>query len=181
MVSFVTWCLTFAGLAIVSFSFWWLHFRKGNLISYPVHSFGAASITTSAGHLSVPLTLYNDGAIPKVVQNLRLRLVREPEAEVCWDWVSTPVSLNPSSQGGAIFPAAFAITPRSAEQYFIGFRGSLPPGEQDYRAHLEAKLGDGRTWRSLIDFDLQLGQAWTSGDYHVYRNVPNDLTPMEGK
>ena len=60
-------------LAFTIASFWWLNARRGRLKTYEPHTF-AAAITPQVVRLRLPLVLYNTGAIPIIVQNLRVGL-----------------------------------------------------------------------------------------------------------
>ena len=56
-------------------SFWWLNARQGRLKSYEPQSFAACRIPDKL-RLLFPLVLYNSGATPIVVQDMRLTFLR---------------------------------------------------------------------------------------------------------
>jgi hypothetical protein len=68
-------------------SFWWLNARRGRLKTFEPHTF-AAAITPQIVRLRLPLVLYNTGAIPIVVQNLRVSFQSEQNS-VPLPWVTT--------------------------------------------------------------------------------------------
>lgn len=55
-------------------SFWWIHARSGELITYPVIVFGGA-VNKKEFQLRLPVVLHNTGAKPAVIRGLQLRYV----------------------------------------------------------------------------------------------------------
>ncbi|MFJ2769665.1 hypothetical protein [Streptomyces sp. NPDC087300] len=57
-------------LAFTVASFWWINARQGDLKVWESHSF-AAAVTSEIARVRFPLVLYNTGAKPIVVLDLR--------------------------------------------------------------------------------------------------------------
>lgn len=53
-------------------SFWWIHARKGSLITYPIIVFGGM-INNSQLQIRIPVVIHNTGARPAVIRSLQLR------------------------------------------------------------------------------------------------------------
>lgn len=55
-------------------SFWWIHARKGSLVSYPVITFSGL-IDASELQIRIPVVIYNTGAAPSVIRAMKLTYV----------------------------------------------------------------------------------------------------------
>lgn len=156
-------------------SFWWLNARQGRLKSFEPQSF-AACRTPDTLRLLFPLVLYNTGAKPIVVQDLRLRFASEPRWQMPLPWTGTRSGLAADDHA---FPAVLSIPGRSAQQMFVEFGGSFPevtPLARDYEARIEAKVGHRKNWKRLITFTLRGAHITHPDRYIAYSNSPHDLT-----
>ncbi len=68
-------------------TFWWLNVRRGRLKSFEPHSF-AAVINQDIFRVRFPFVFHNTGAVPIVIQNLRLSFLDESDAGPL-PWVAT--------------------------------------------------------------------------------------------
>jgi hypothetical protein len=137
--------VTVASLALLFTvgSFWWLNARQGRLKSFEPQSF-AACVTPDILRLRFPLVLYNSGAKPIIIQNLRLRFPEEPRWNRPLPWTTTRSQLKPASDDNHAFPAVFSLSGRTAQQMFVEFGGVFPevtPLARDYRVQIEVNLG----------------------------------------
>jgi hypothetical protein len=156
-------------------SFWWLNARRGKLKSFEPQSF-AVCRTPDKLRLLFPLVLYNTGAKPIVVQDLRLRFAKEPRWQMPLPWTTTRSQLVSNDHA---FPAVFSIPGRSAQQMFVEFGGSFPevtPLARDYEVRVEAKVGHRKNWKRLITFALRGAHITHPDRYIAYSNSPHDLT-----
>lgn len=159
-------------------SFWWLNARQGKLTSFEPQSF-AACITPDILRLRFPVVLYNAGAKPIVVQDMRLRFLDEPRWNDPLPWVGTRTQIKPAPEEGHDFPAVFVLPGRTAQQMFIEFGGRFPevmPLARDYLVGVEVMLGHRQDWQPAVTFTLR-GARITEPSYYIgYSNSPHGLT-----
>ena len=75
-------------------SFWWLNARQGRLKSFEPHTFSFGMDQWKV-RLRLPLILYNNGAIPIVVQNIRLQFTGESDSVQPLSWVASLSRIKP--------------------------------------------------------------------------------------
>ncbi|WP_433468964.1 hypothetical protein [Spirillospora sp. CA-128828] len=167
----MTWAVIVAmcALAFTVASFWWLHARRGHLESYEPHSF-AASLVGSL-RIRLPLVLYNTGAVPIVVQSIRLRVGEEPPLT----WITTRSQLRPTKEDEHRFAAPFPVSGRSAKQVFVEFGKDGSLEAKDHEVQVEVKLGHKKDWILLLAFTLRTGQVKHS-KYITYSNDPEVIS-----
>jgi hypothetical protein len=169
------------GLAFTIGSFWWLHARQGSLKLYEPQSF-AACASPQLLLLRLPLVMYNTGAKPIVVQDLRLRFPTEPEPLLPLPWRTSRTQLMPKADDGHSLPSAFAVAGRDAQQVFIEFGAPIPgftPEDRNYSVQVEARLGHRKGWRPVLTFTWRAGRISTPALYIPYSNAPHDVTRDE--
>lgn len=161
--------------------FWWINARRGRLKSFEPRSF-AAAVSMDETILRFPLVLYNTGAEPIVVQDLRLNLPQEPDHIDPFPWRASTSQIQPINHESVELPAVFAVAGRVAEQTFMEFDGLFPgtiPEPRAYSICVEAKLSHRRKWRKLTSFVLHAEHIGTPEKYVAYSNNPDALTPAE--
>jgi hypothetical protein len=159
-------------------SFWWLNARQGKLTSFEPQSF-AAGVTPDILRLRFPVVLYNTGAKPIVVQDMRLRFLDEPSWSEPLPWVGTRTKIKPDPEDGHDFPAVFALPGRTARQLFIEFGGRFPevmPLARDYRVQIQVKLGHRRGWHRAVTFTLRGARITEPTFYITYSNSAHGLS-----
>lgn len=141
-------------------SFWWLQARQGRLRSYPPHSFGFYCRHNQA-LIRFPLVLYNTGAKPIVVQDLRLLFPNASAVEPLL-WRTSRSQLMPASDDRPELPSVFSVSGRTAQQHFIEFgvdRENPLTGidltSQSYPVLIEGRLGHKQGWQRLQLFPLE--------------------------
>lgn len=170
-------------LLFTVFSFWWINARRGRIKSFEPHTFAFGS-TSAVVRLRLPLVLYNNGAAPIIIQNLRLDFSRRlriggfslmSRSAQLLSWVASRSQLKPEQDDGHAFPAVFSVAGRTAQQVFVEF-GEASLGftleSRPYSVRVEVKLGHKCKWRKFLDFTLQAGQITEPGQFITYENTP---------
>ncbi|MEU8750749.1 hypothetical protein AB0C88_09715 [Streptomyces chartreusis] len=157
-------------------SFWWLNARQGRLKSWEPLTF-AGAVTVFQSRLRFPVVLYNTGAKPIVVRDLRLAFHDDELASTApLPWTSSRSHLRPDGNDELKMPAAFAVPGRAAEQLFIEFGTSKPrhfvPDARPYRVTIEALVGHKEGWRLIVAFTWHADRLVNPGSYIAYRNLP---------
>jgi hypothetical protein len=170
VVSLVVAC---AALLFTVGSFWWLQARRGALTCYPVQSF-SGYLAADRAALRLPLALFNNGAVPFVVTDLRLRLDPEGRDRVVMHFRTTRTALRPASDDVVDFAHPFCVPGRSVVQLYIEFATSDPPSEllwaAPVQATVEARLGHDDEWRRLGGMPLHIAGMARPGSYIAYSN-----------
>lgn len=179
----VTWtpAVIIAGCALLFTvaSFWWINVRRGRLKSFEPHTF-AAYVTQDKVRMRFPLVFHNTGAVPIVIQNLRLRFLHESCAAAApLPWVATRARIKPENDDGHAFPAVFAVAGRTAYQTFQEF-GAPSLGfilcAKDYRVRLEVKLGHRKKWRHILEFTLRAERIGDPEHFITYENNSDGIS-----
>lgn len=82
-ITFLSLLIACLAFAFTIGSFWWLHARQGRLEGFEPHSF-AACVTPMLSRFRFPLVLYNTGAKPIVIQNMRLWYPEKGPTILAW-------------------------------------------------------------------------------------------------
>ena len=144
-------------LLFTAFSFWWMNWRKGELIVGPPRSYAL----TAPGEddiliIQLPLVFYNNGAATQVVQNLRLRLEQDGRRSAILNFNYTVPDLI---SDGHLWAKQFAIEGRKAYASVFVFQktpGKFVPLPGICNATLECKLYEVTGWTTLLVFDLRI-------------------------
>jgi hypothetical protein len=172
-IAFLSLLIACLAVAFTIGSFWWLHARQGSLKSFEPHTFAAAA-TPQQSRLRLPLVLFNTGAAPIVVQDMRLRFPGDQSPIL--PWVTTRSHLGQASDDTWDFPAVFSVLGRTAQQMFIEFGGSFAGGvpADDCQAQIDVRLGHREGWDHLITFTFRAGRITDPHAYITYSNRPSD-------
>jgi hypothetical protein len=164
---------TAVAVILAAATFWWVNLRRGRLKSFSVRSFAAAA-NGQQNLLCLPLVIYNTGALPIVVQDLRLRLVGP---DVVFWWGNLRDRLPPGDDDKLKkLPAVFAINGRTFEQLYAEFHNrqfDLRPNLEDQLVIVEALTPHHKEWRQLVQFKLHLSAVKTTGSYLAWSNDPD--------
>ena len=127
--------------------------------------------------IRLPLVLYNTGAKPIIVQDLRLSFLEKPGIGPL-PWRTSRSQLKPDTDDGSKLPAAFSIPGRTAQQHFIEFGIDLKnplPGidlkTRQYQVLVEVLLGHKKRWRQLLTFPLGAKHIEKPVAYLAYSNT----------
>jgi hypothetical protein len=121
-----------------------------------------------------PLVFHNTGAVPIVIQNLRIKF-RDESGSAPLPWVASRSHIRPESDDGHAFPAVFSVAGRTAYQTFQEFGASsfgFTLDAKDYRLRLEAKLGHKKKWRRILNFTLRAWRISDPDQFITYDNTP---------
>ena len=135
-------------------SFWWMHWRKGRLYVSPSRSYAAHGSEDGPLVLKLPLVLFNSGALPIVVQNLRVH-ISQNSSSATLNFIATSPSL--SNNEGRELAVQFPVLGRKAVSNYFEFQrrpGRFVFSEGAYRIRIEALLDRKQRWRKLVEFDL---------------------------
>ena len=182
--SSVEWLVpTFVAILALLFtvaSFWWMNARRGRLVSYAPHSFAGANPVGSSSLIRLPLVLYNTGATPIVVQDLRLVLESaDGSSDLVLPWAIERAELKPHKDDGHQMPAVFSVGGRTADRRFIEFaldRDNPPLQLRAYVARAEARIGRREGWTQIVSFVLYADQIIRPEQFLSYRNGPSSGT-----
>jgi hypothetical protein len=175
-IAFLSLLIACLALAFTIGSFWWLHARQGRLEGFEPHSF-AACVTPMLSRFRFPLVLYNTGAKPIVIQNMRLWFPEK--GPTILPWITTRSQLRPERDDVHDFLAAFSIPGRTAQQMFIEFGVPFPyPGGVpaiDYQAQIDVKVSHHQGWDHLVTFTLRATRITEPEHYITYSNLPVEI------
>lgn len=109
-------------------SFWWLNGRRGRLKSFEPHSFALGIMPADlVVLLRFPLVLYNTGATPIVVQDIRLTFPKESYATAPLPRRNTRSQIMPMPGEGTRFQpcSLFLVAPLSRCSSSLGDRSQV--------------------------------------------------------
>jgi hypothetical protein len=161
-------------------SFWWQNWRRGRLVVAEPRSYAAAAVGDQL-ILRLPFVMFNTGAAPIVIQNLRLTFVELLE-EPSLPFVATGRGVDPTSdpENRHELAAGFPVGGRHALPVVCVFkreRGAFEFEEREYRLRLDGWLLHQDGWRALLEFTLRVGSE--SLPTLNERYVPHDNMPLE--
>jgi hypothetical protein len=170
-----TLIISILALIFTIFSFWWMNWRKGDLIVGPPRSFALAAVGEDGLLIiQIPLIFYNNGAATYVVQNLRLTMEQNGKKSSILDFNNTVSDL--ASSGDRHWARQFAIEGRKAYSDIFVFQktpGKFVPVQGKCIAILEAKLYENMDWRTILTFDLDIHGTKPLNRLLTYDNDPN--------
>jgi hypothetical protein len=157
-------------------SFWWIHVRRGHLVSYEPQVF-AGYVLQHQFRLRLPLTIYNTGARTLTVTDLRA--VFQDEGVIV-PVITFRHSLKPVSGDVADFAHPFPVGGRQAVSRFVEFglkSGWAPAKGTKYRVRIDVRSGDSAEWAPLTNFALTTPTPETASSYIAHRRDPADDAP----
>lgn len=161
--------LPFVALGLTLASFWWIWLRRGRLrVSAPLVY--ASATGAQQVRIRFPLVLHNTGAIPIVVDNMRLHLDGRE-----WEWMTVRSTLRPRQDDFADFAKPFAVAGRSALELVAEFGGNHtgwePEPGRGYDVSIDRLTRGG--WKELVAFTWW-APTRGAGSYIARRNQQGD-------
>lgn len=147
--------ISISALAFTIFSFWWMNWRKGtirlgsNLRSY------AACASQNRLLIELPLIFFNTGAVPLVVENLRLHLPKITEENKYLFFNATVAKLGTDEDRG--FAKPFSIRGGDVLEIICEFQNtstSFKFEEGEYEFKIQALLGHKEDWLTLREYTI---------------------------
>lgn len=143
-------------LLFTVFSFWWMNWRKGKLHVGRPRSCAAVGATSGKMTVEVPLIFFNDGALPIVIQDLRLSFVKGQLGPLL-RFVATSKTLGTFDERS--FATQLAVNGREAIHKNCEF--TREPGQLDFQVgtydfKVEAQLDSKDSWEQLCVFTLNV-------------------------
>jgi hypothetical protein len=141
-----------------------------------IRSQPSSSVTQHCAYGS-PVVFHNTGAVPIVVQDLRLMFPDVSDAELIWQTTRAGLQIDDRD-----YAAVFAVAGRSTEQRFIEFGGPFPGivlEPRTYIVNIEANVSHSKSWVRLASFPLQAQVVTAPGIYVVYRNDASDVSEAQ--
>lgn len=144
-----------SALGFTVFSFWWMNWRKGkiclgsNLRSY------AARASQNKLLIELPLIFFNTGAVPLVVENLRLYFPKITEENKYLFFNATVAKLGTDEDRG--FAKPFSIRGGDVMEMICEFQNTstsfrFEKGEYEFK--IQALLGHKEQWITLKEYTI---------------------------
>lgn len=146
------------------FSFWWMNWRKGKLNCGPVSALYAGTATENSAEfgqrkiqvLGVPLILWNSGACPLVISQLRVEL---SELGLVWDYESTQSTfdISASSIEADYFTMPISLNSNEIKSINAVFHLRLDGFEfmlRKYKFRVQAVVFGETKWRDIVTTEL---------------------------
>ena len=148
--------ISILALLFTVFSFWWMNWRTGKLSVGPPRTYAALGSLERQMILEFPFVFFNDGPMPIIVQNLRLVFPIE-EGSRPLVFIATVKKLG--SDEDRSFATQFPVRGREAVSLICEFQrepGGMVFEAGSYPLELQAQLGDGKLWKSICCFTLNV-------------------------
>jgi hypothetical protein len=154
-------------------SFWWLQAYRGRLSCFPVQTF-SGYLDQHKAALRFPLCIYNSGAVPLVVTDLRLRLLPPVGEDVRMHFRTIRRSIRTDEDDWADFAHAYSVAGRSVDTRMVEFAMHESPAALlsgvPVDAVVEAQVGHSPAWRELGRFPVHVETMAHPQNYITYSN-----------
>ena len=141
--------ISISAIAFTIFSFWWMNWRKGRLKVSLVKHF-AIHNSEKKLYIELPLVFFNTGAMPVIVESLRLFLIDRTGANKKLHFNAIRKELMESD--GRYFATPFSVNKGDSKKIVCEFQKN--PSEftitnTTYTLMLEAKLYKSNKWEKI--------------------------------
>lgn len=148
--------ISILALLFTLYSFWWMNWRKGKLrVSYIKH-YGIHNSVNKL-YLELPLVFFNTGAMPVIIESLRLVLLDKDgiQKHLHFNAIRTELGENK----GRYVATPFSINKGDSKKIVCEFQKN--PSEVvfhrgNYLLILEAKYYHSKNWKKLKTFEISI-------------------------
>ena len=155
--------ISVCALFFTIYSFWWMNWRIGKLnVSYIKH-IGIYN-DPSKFYIELPLIFFNTGALPVVVESLRLIFFDKNNLKHSLHFNATRTGLG--IEEGREYATPFSINKGDSVKKYCEFQKNpsdvtLVPAT--YRMKLEGKLSSKKDWKTLRYFEISISSEKLEG------------------
>lgn len=145
-------------LLFTVFSFWWMNWRKGSLLVSNVRTYAAGKLGGKL-FIRLPLIFFNPGALPVVVENIRLAYFGIDNRSSFLFFNATVEKLKPDENIKNDLATPFAVHRGQALLKiceFVQYRSNFKFESKDYRFTLEAQVGGENEWKEIKTINLKI-------------------------
>lgn len=172
-MAIVSVIIAISALLFTIASFWWLQARRGRLTCFPVQTF-SGYLQRDRAALRIPLSIFNSGAVPLVVTDLRLRLSLPNSDDLLMHFRTLRRSMRAESDDVEDFAHAYSVAGRSVDTRMVEFAVNSSPSPL-LNGHaavgvVEAQIGHAEEWVELGRFPIHVEAMAHPGNYITYSN-----------
>ena len=146
-------------LLFTTFSFWWMNWRRGKLKLSDVRTYAAVSSDNSL-IIQLPIVFFNSGAMPVLVNNLRLTFPDQGKEHTALFFNNTVEKL--ASDQGTSMATPFPVHGGEALLKICGFHRSRAGFDfevGEYHLNIEGRLDQKLDWTVLKSFTLKVRES----------------------
>lgn len=146
-------------LLFTTFSFWWMNWRRGRLTLSEIRTYAAVSSGNSL-IIQLPIVFFNSGAMPVLVNNLRLTFPDLGKEHTALFFNDTVEKL--ASDQGRLMATPFPVHGGEALLKICGFQRSRSGFNFEvgkYELNIEGRLGQDTDWTLLKTFTLKIRES----------------------
>jgi len=151
--------ISILALAFTVFSFWWMNWRKGEIrLGLNLRSY-AACTSPNKLLIELPLIFFNTGAVPLVVENLRLHFPKIIEKNKYLFFNATVAKLGTDKDRG--FAKPFSVHGGDVVEMICEFQNtstSFEFEEGGYEFEIQALLGHKEKWITLKEYTINVSE-----------------------
>ncbi len=155
-MNYSAFIISMLALLFTVFSFWWMNWRTGKLRVGAPRTYAALGSLERQMILEFPFVFFNDGPMPIIVQNLRLAFPDETQPRPLI-FIATVKKLGRDEDRS--FATQFPVRGREAILLICEFQrepGGMAFEARSYPMELQAQLGDGKLWKCICRFTLNV-------------------------
>lgn len=164
-------------LAFTTYSFWWMNWRKGCLKVGNIRTYAAVSASNKLV-IELPILFFNSGALPIIVENLRLTFPDRGGSYSALYFNATVEKLATDQERA--FATPFAVDKGQALIKICEFqrlRSGFEFKAGEYDIAIEALLNGASEWIVIKKFNLQVRESQIKALNSIF--IAHDNTPQQ--